>query len=301
MAIVSIGPHLMKNGMNGLVAPDIEHTGYSIELSSDEFTLNACLYRRIFHWQRDKIQLGDLCVCVDQIPFSLTPISKTQQKDSPIGKIVSLDAALCSLYIKHEVKRPITSLLAEFRDHLPTNHCYYPRIENGSKMMNPVLADAGFEVIHFFPYGRTLSVLFGWVYPQDRQNLNAKINVYAGTIVYKPRPDRTLGKGQWLFPAEATVSYLFTDMLESKGQKEVLSEPGIKVAVENFKWTRVSLLSNQEAKQARIDFVRAHPELHNNHHALARALKEAELYSDTAQIYAIKKQVPRLILETTGK
>jgi hypothetical protein len=41
MAIVSIGPHFMKNGMCGLLAPDLEHTGYSIELSSDEFTLNS--------------------------------------------------------------------------------------------------------------------------------------------------------------------------------------------------------------------------------------------------------------------
>ena len=301
MAIVSIGPHLMKNGMKGLVAPDIEHIGYSIELASDEFTLNACIYRRIYDWQPDKIQLADLCVCVDQIPFSLTPASKTQEKDSPIGQVVSLDAALCSLYVKHEVKRPITSLLTEFRDHLPINHCYYPRIENGSEMMKPVLADAGFEVIKFNPYGRTLSIQFGWVYPQDRQNLNAKLNVYAGTIEYKPKPDRTLGKGQWLFPIEATVSYLFADILESKGQKGVLSEAGIKAALDNFKWTRVSLLTNQEAKQARINFVREHPKLHNDHQALAKELKKAELYSDTAEIYAIKKQVPRLIREAAGK
>jgi hypothetical protein len=295
MAIVSIGPHLMKNGGTGLVAPKIEHTGYSLELSGDEFALNTHLYRQIWDWQPDKIQLGDLCICVDPIPFSLNAASKAQVKDSLIGRIVTLDAVMCSLYLKHEVKRPITSLLTEIRDHLPINHSFNPRIVNGTKMMSPVWANAGFEVVNFFRYGRTVSVQFGWVYPQDRQDSNAKMTVYAGALVFKPRPDRTLGKGEWLLPMEASVSYPFAKMLESKGKQEVLSEDGIKAAVDNFNWTKVSLLTAAEAKQARLDFVQAHPELHNDHGQLARALKKEGLYSDTAEIYAIKKQVPKLI------
>ena len=295
MAIVSIGPHLMKNGRTGLVAPKIEHAGYSIELSGDEFALNTHLYREIWDWQPDKIQLGDLCICVDQIPFSLNPASKAHVKDSLIGRIVTLDAVLCSLYLKHELKRPITSLLTEIRDHLPLNHSFNPRIENGAQLMNPVWANAGFEVVNFFPYGRSITVRFGWVYPQDRQDSNAKMTVYAGALVFKPKPDRTLGKGEWLLPMEASVSYLFTQMLESKGKQGVLSADGIKAAVDNFNWTKVSLLTVGEAKQARIEFVQAHPELHNDHSELAKALKKEGLYSDTAEVYVIKKQVPKLI------
>jgi hypothetical protein len=111
----------------------------------------------------------------------------------------------------------------------------------------------------------------------------------------KPQPDRTLGKGKWIIPKESVVSYQLTQMLESLGEAGLLSEAGLKAGLDSFKWTKVSLLTAQEAKQARLDFIRTHPELHNNHQAMAKALKSAELYSDTAEVYEIKKQVPRLI------
>ena len=300
MATVSIGPHLIKNGLSGLVAPEIANTGYALELSGDEFALNACIYRQIRDWQPTKIQLEDFFVQLNQVPFRLTPASEIREKDSAIGAMVSLDAALCSLYIKHEVKRPVTSLLQELRNELPLNHCFYPRLENGSQMIKPDLGELGFEVVDFFPYGRTITVQFGWVFPQDRRDSSCKLCLYAGSIEFKPKPDRTLGKGDWRPPLEVSASYLLADWLESKAKKGVLSETGIKAALENFKWTRVSTLTNREAKQARIDFVREHPELHSNHHVLAKALKTAELYSDTAEVYAIKKQVPRLIQEARG-
>lgn len=301
MAIVSIGPHLIKNGMSGLVAPGFEHTGYSIELAGDEFSLNVSVYRSIFHHQPDHIHFRDFYVSADEITFRLLPTAKIQQQSTAAGELVSLEALLCSLYIRHGIQRPITSFLAEVRKDLPVNHCYYPRIKDGSKMVTLFLAELGFEVTRFASYGRTLAVQFGWVFPQDRQNREAKLNEYAGTIDFKPRPDRTLGKGKWNYPRESSLAYLFTDMLESGGKKGLLSKIGIKAAIEHFKWTRVSLLTNQEAKQARIDFVREHPELHHNYHALAKALKAAELYSGTAEIYAIKKQVPKMIEAATGR
>lgn len=301
MAILSIGPHLIKNGMNGLVAPDLEHTGYSVELSSDEFVMNATIYRRISNWQPDKTHFSDFFVSEDDVPFSMLPVVRQiQEQATSSGTIIALEAVLASLYIKHEVKRPITTFLTEARDHLPVNHCYYPRIENGSKMLGSALAKLGFEVITFATYGRTLTVQLGWVFPQDRQDPKAGLNVYAGTIEFKPQPNRTLAKGKWIIPAESLVSYLFTIMLESVDQNHLLSETGIKAALKSFKWTRVSTLTNKEAKQARIDFVREHPELHDNHQAMAKALKTAELYSDTAEVYVIKKQVPRLIQEAGG-
>jgi hypothetical protein len=300
MAIVILGPHLVKNDLSGPVASDLEHTGYSIELSGDDFTLNASLYRLIHHWQPDIIHLADFFICVEKIPFSLTPAAEVQEKTSAVGTLVSLESMLCSLYVANEVNRPITSLLEELRNDLSINHCFYPRIENGSKLMKPVLVEAGFEVIKFFSCGRTLSVQFGWVFPQDRQDLNAKLNVYAGTIEFKPKPDRTLDKGRWQIPSESSVAYLFTMMLESLGAEGLLSEAGTQAALDSFNWTKVSLLTTQEAKRARVDFVRQHPELHNDHQAMAKALKSAELYSDAAEVYAIKKQVPRLIREAGG-
>jgi hypothetical protein len=303
MANVTFGPFLVNNGQTGLAASKLEHTGYSMEISSDEFAQNICLYRQINDWQPNAIRLDDFYVSVDQVPFDLLPVAEPQKQSSQVGPVVTLEAMLCSLYVKHEVTRSITSALEEFRQHLLINHCTYPRRDDGAKLVHPALAKAGFEVIKFFPYGRTLSVQFGWVYPQDRQDAKAKLNVYAGTIEFKPKPDRTLDKGQWNIPGETSVAYLLTQILETLSGESpgLLSELGTQAALDSFKWTKVSLLTAQEAKLARINFVRKHPDLHSNHQALAKALKNAELYSDTAEVYAIRKQVPRLIREATGK
>jgi hypothetical protein len=302
MATISIGPHLMQNGIKGLEAPDFEHTGISLELSGDKFAINTAVYSQIFRWQPGRIQFGDLFVSADEVPFKFLPLVRQLQEHSTgSGKMVALDAVVASLYLNHDVKRPLLSFLAEVRKELPVNHCYYPRIANGAAMVGPALAKLGFEVIQFATYGRTLTVQFGWVAPQDRENAKAGLNVYAGMVEFKPQPDRTLRKGKWLSPAEASVSNLLSLMLESTDQNHLLSELGVKAAVDNFKWTRVSTMTNREAKQARIDFVREHPELHGDHQALARALKKAELYSDTMEIYAIKKQLPRLIRKVPEK
>ena len=300
MANVILGPHLVKNGLSGLETSDLEHTGYSMEMSGDEFAQNICLYRQIHDWQPNAVRIEDFYVRVDEIPFKLLPVVGLQMESSPAGTFVRSEAMLCSLYVKHEVTRPITSVLEEIRQHLPINHCTYPRRDDGAKLVHPALAKAGFEVTRFFSYGRTLAVQFGWVYPQDRQDSKAKLNIYAGSIEFKPQPDRTLDKGRWNIPRESVPAYLLTIMLESLGADGLLSEAGTQAALDSFKWTKVSRLTTQEAKRARIDFVRQHPELHNNPQALAKALKTAELYSDTAEVYAIKKQVPRLIREAAG-
>jgi len=300
MANVTLGPFLVNNGQTGLVASDMEHTGFSMEISSDEFAQNICLYREIHDWQPNAIRLEDFYVSVDEIPFKLLPAADTQMESPAVGSLVSLEAMLCSLYVKHEVARPIASALEELRQHLPINHCFYPRRDDGAKLVRPALAKAGFEVTEFFSYGRTLSVKFGWAYPQDRQNTKARLNVYAGTIEFKPRPDRTLGQGRWIIPIETIVGYLLTQMLETSGAAGLFSETGMETALDSFNWTQVSLLTAQEAKLARIDFVRNHPEMHNSHQAMAKALKRAGLYSDAADIYAIKKQVPRLIQKAAG-
>ena len=129
----------MNNGQTGLAASNLEHTGYSMKISSDEFAQNICLYRQINDWQPSAIRLEDFYVSADQIPFALLPVAEPQKRSSPAGAVVSLEAMLCSLYVKHEVNRPITSVLEEFRQHLPMNHCTYPRRDDSAKSVHQVI------------------------------------------------------------------------------------------------------------------------------------------------------------------
>ena len=261
------------------------------------------IYRRLNSWQPNAVGFDDFYVEADEIPFTTSLLDNYFLASTPIGTFLQLQAMLSSLYVKHKVLRPITTFLQEFREHLPINFCHDGRRDDGATLVKPALAEAGFEVTNFFSYGRSLSVQFGWVAPQDRKNRDARVNLYVATVEFKPTPERTLGRERWVIPSNASVSYLLTHELIALSSREplgLLSEAGKQAALANFNWTKVSLLTVREAKRARVDFVRDHPELHDDPPALARALIKAELYSDTAEVYAIKKQVPRLIKEAGG-
>ena len=111
-------------------------------------------------------------------------------------------------------------------------------------------------------------------------------------------PDRKLGKGKWVLPMETTVMYLVGKQLRSllRGSPERwLSAKGVEAALSEFKWTKATLLTREQLVAARIEFVRQHPELHNQPRELARALLKAGYWSNTTQLSVITKQVPGLI------
>jgi hypothetical protein len=167
-------------------------------------------------------------------------------------------------------------------------------------LVHPEVRRAGFEVVGFFPYGTGLSVYFAWIAPQDRQVAEGHRHVYAAAIEFRPGPGRTLGKGKWSLPSETSVSYLMALQLRSllKGDpQQWLSPEGVKVSLGQFKFTKVSLLTRQELKEARLEFIRQHPELHENPRELARALRSAELYSKTTELCAIVKRLPGLFAD----
>jgi len=306
MASVFIGPFMVVNGESGLVASPFKHTGYSIELSGDTFTANIRVYRCWNWWQPQAVGFEDFYVEAGAVPFSVTLRQGAEAESTSAGNFIPMQAMLASLYLNHEVLRPIVVFLQEFLQYLPINFCLEKRRDDGVNLIKPALAKAGFEVIGFFLYGRTISVQFGWVAPQDRANHDSRVNLYAAMVKYKPTPERALGSAHWIIPSPASIGNLLTRLVIEISRKEpvgLLSEAGKEAVLANFKWTRVSLLTAAEVKQARVEFVREHPELHYDPDALAKALKKAELYSDTAQMQAIKKQVPRLIQKAgrTGK
>jgi hypothetical protein len=51
-----------------------------------------------------------------------------------------------------------------------------------------------------------------------------------------------------------------------------VTDEGKQIALETFKWTRVSLLKPKELKSERLEFVRQHRELHQNPRDLAKLM-----------------------------
>jgi len=109
-----------------------------------------------------------------------------------------------------------------------------------------------------------------------------------------------LEKGKFIAPTNSTMAFHLNRQLKSccgSIPVDLLSEEGIKATWRDSNGQGCSTLTPTQAKKARIQFVREHPELHEDPKALAKALIAAELYSDTTEVYVVAKQVPRMIRE----
>ena len=185
MANVSIGPHLVQNRKTGVVEPSVEHSGYSLELSGDEFAATIPIYRQIHDRRSSEIDLKDYLVEQKDLPF-VVRCPPSFGLNSLSGSFVRLDHVLASLYSDHKTARSLFSILEELREHLPINSSMEKRREDGASLVRADIRDAGFEVKGIFSYGRTLTVGIVWAYPQDRQNPKCPVCVYAGSIDFKP-------------------------------------------------------------------------------------------------------------------
>ena len=218
--------------------------------------------------------------------------------DPVLGTLQPLESLITALYLNHKPATSLAQFLTDMREQIPMRPGYKRRKPEFKGLLRKDLDEAGFELIGFWQYGRVYSVSLGWVFPQDRNNSKSFLCLDACGFECRPIADRTLGKGKWRMPLNVIVGYLFTKMLKKMchgNPIELLNDEGKEVALANFKWTKVSLLTPKELKQARIEFVLLHPDLHQNPRELAKAMKKEELYSSTAEIYAIAKQIPGLI------
>jgi len=302
MSRITIGPMFTRSNGLLVLSNSIEHTGWRLELAGDELAAHLEVYRKKDPARTGEFWLSDYYVPVDHLPFTVAyrPIDVANLET---GMFLRLETVLASLYRKHDVARPLTSLLTEMRDCLPIQDFVWKRRTDGASLVSPVLRAAGFEITNLFCYGTGLTVSFGWVFPQDRSNSVSKAMIHAAAVEFRPRPNRTLGPGKWGMPLDTSLMYLMGKQLVSlvrRKPERCLSEKGVEVALQEFKWTKVSLLTREELTRARLEFIREHPELHDKPREMARALLAAELWSDTTQLSVVTKQVPKLILQTTN-
>ena len=298
VARISIGPYFIKTSQSGLVNPEVEHAGVSLELSGDEFTATLPIYRRTR--DSDQVEFFDYLVCHRELNFNVS--HRPFFRETPLlAEFVALDAVLATLYDEHQPATPLFALLKEFRDYLPVHpSLVQKRRKDGASLVSPEVRAAGFEVIDLFLYGRTLLIQFGWVFPQDRSNPTSSTCLYASAIECKPTPSRTLGKGKWLLPLPNSMRYLLARQLKKFYRKDplkLLSEEGVAVALERVTWTKVFLLTPKEIRQERIEFVREHPELLGKPTEMAKAMIAAGLYTRYTELGSIKKQLLGLVAE----
>jgi hypothetical protein len=275
----------------------ISYTGFVLEFASEGCSGTVPVYRV----EEGHGGIGDLVFLVKDAICNVLLFEVSRSEQHP-GKPHSLESLITALYLNHHPATSLTDLMNDFRAKIELKVGKNRRRADFKGLLRKDIEDAGFELIVLWQYGRALTVSLGWVFEQDRNNPRSSLCLYAGAFECRPAPG-TLGKGKWMMPMETITGYLFSKKLKemcSGNPVNILTDEGKEIALETFKWTKVSLLTPKELKKARLEFVRQHRELHQNPRELAKLMKAEGLYSDTIEVYVIVKQLAKLIEEAGG-
>jgi hypothetical protein len=273
----------------------ISYTGFVLEFASEGCSGTVPVYRV----DEGHGGIGDL-VFLEKDAICKVRLLEIPRSEPHPGKPYSLESLITALYLNHRPATHLTDLLNDYRAKIELKAGNKRRRADFKGLLRNDIEDAGFELIELRQYGRTLTVSFAWVFQQDRKNPHALLCLYAGAFECKPALDRTLGKGKWLMPMPTIIGCLFSNELKEvcRGNPvNLLTDEGKEIALETFKWTKVSLLAPSELRKERLEFVRQHRDLHQNPRELAKRMKTEGLYSNMVEIYVIVKQLTKLIEE----
>jgi hypothetical protein len=299
VAIISLGPFITPTGTSGIKAREFEDTGHCVEFGGDVVGGYLPLFLKLDRWQGETVEFRDYYVALENLPFEVDCLNM-DIAGFPPHQFVRLECVLVTLYAQNDVRLPLPRFLEDFANCLQLNHGLQGRMVNGAGMVKADLAEAGFEVVSVFCNGRTLNVDFGWVLPQDRDRPEVRRCFVAGLADFRPGPNRLLNGGKWLAPRKTMLTSVLEHAfrkLAGKTPIEAMSTIGQVAALERFKWTKVSLLSAKELRMARVEFVRSHPQLHQDLKVMAKAMQQDGLYTDIADLHAIVRQLPKLMIE----
>lgn len=290
------GPYSSRRGEPHSLDDSVRNTGCALEFSTSAEAYNLEIFQIGGVLYKDEF-FGSYVVREGQIPFGIA-CHPYQFKDHLVaGPYVTLSAFLSELYCFYPSARSIKKFLADLGETL----CLPTLNETPDRSMSAPLRSefvaAGYSVESVSAYGRRLLVDFEWTAPAplDRRGLT----VQAGGVDFRPRADKSLGVGKWITLRPHYVEQLiFDDLRElAKGVPlDVFSAVGHDTLLSQFDWTPLALMTAKQARIARIEFVRNHSELVSDPRALAKALKEAGLYSDDTSVSQICRFLPSLLI-----
>ncbi len=296
---IILGPYLVEYSSARTIDRNVSETGIRLEFATPENLYCLPIFRCIAY-DSQLLDFDSLFLREVDLPFE-TPCWNFQLKSYIDGPYVAITAFLAELYKRFSRLIPIQKFLTNFFDCLPVSGStryspdasLYPLIEDLSK--------AGYRVSNVQPYGRRIMVWLAWTFPQIRSNEQTKWYLDVCSIDFRPKPERILGSGKWIsYRANRIENLLFSDLQRIAPQEPALLFQDVAKArlLSEFDWTSLALMTSQEARQARIEFIRAHPHLISDSKCLAQALKDAGLYGPDTSLHQIRKFLESLIKDS---
>jgi hypothetical protein len=296
-----LGPYVTSRSRPSAVDDDLESTGCVLEFSTPDeaHTLEIVRHRRYSFQRRD---FASYLIREIEMPFGIDCF-QFQVKDLAGGPYITLSAFLAALYDLYDRATPIRRFFTDLAEILPFEDKAVLSLEDSKYPLRPEIRTKGYRVGSVMPYGRRILVYFVWMAtPSSTSDSPFILNL--GGADFRPRPDRSLGSGKWHVPRDHFIeTHLFRKLcfLSNGAPAKVFTEQACSQLLADFDWSPLALMTPKQAREARLDFVRKHPELVLDHKALAKAMKSAQLYSDDTSVSQICKFLPSLLTPTATR
>jgi len=294
-----IGPLFVRSSPPDRPSLEVEPLGVSLEMASAHSSFRSPLYRKVCSWNTNLRGLTDIIIQASNLPFEFAyPRLFAAQAGGEL--FVPMESLLVGVYEHFNVCRSVFSVFGDLRDLVEFSEGRIPPKEP----LIPAAADIGFEVSKIESDHRSLCVDVDWFPPQDRGRTERRLVISSAAIDFRPLPDGTLGRGKWYAPREGFARVLTCrelrkivpgdpiDLFTKTGKAELLNQ---------FEWTPLARMTNKQARAARLQFVREHPDLTHDPRQLAEAMQKAGFYSDLTTLWQITKFVPSLLAEAQAQ
>jgi len=293
---LTIGPLFRRQSAPNYNSQKIRQLDVSIEMATPEESIVIPLFRREINDQDDDpyITMSQLLIDpVVELPFSFKyqPFFGVETGQ---GTFVPFESFLVGLYEHFRVLRSITVVLEEL-----SNLVDFPK---DAKHLCPLAAmgtELGLATMSIYSYGRTVSAEIGWRSLEHRKTGKGLFE-FCCFADFRPVADGTLGKGKFNHGREMRIGHLLYQQLRKRLPKhasELFTEEGRCELLSHFEWTPLARMTSEQARHARVKFIKENDALMANPRALAQALKAAQLYAPSSTLWQIERGLSALIDE----
>ena len=296
---IVFGPYVVRQSEPQTIGQHVEDTGCSLEFATAEELPRLRIFR---HMEYQEPYFTCYVIREASLPFEITTWG-FQVKHFAGGPYITLSAYLAGIYKRFDRLRPIQDFLFDFRELLPVEGLWGLASE-AEYPLKPWATSAGYRVAHVMPHGRRLTVEIVWLFPQDRNAEASNSYLDAAVIEFRPKHDHTLGLGKWGGHRECFVENLLFENLQNIARNNPSSffeKAATSRMLKEFDWTPLALMTNSQARQARVEFVKKHRHLIEDPKAMAVALTRAGLYGPKTTPHQICKFLPSLISAAAPK
>lgn len=301
--MICIGPDIVCCHERSEPIPGVEFTGFAMEFASAEWHFLIPIYRRINTRAPFAIGLDDLVFHESHLRLDVY-IWESMTVTTPAGKFVPLCCLVYGIYSNFDVGLGIAEFLQDICRTLRINSTQRPNHICRPEITSTLMRSLGFAVTDIMPYGRRVIVTLSWKFSPEGNGTGNEIYEHVVSLEFRPTPERTLRAAKWNFGG----GLMFTGLLCELAQKhcesnpmQILSAEGIAAVLDAFEWTPLARMTQSQAKQARIEFIRNNDELVGDLQKLALALKAEGLYSPNTTPSQIVKSLPKLIVEMKSR